>query len=129
MTMFLAPPVAGATAGALVGLGAAAGAAVGGVDGAGWQAAPTRRAATPTTRISRCNASPSLSAAGVPCLPTPRSVSTRYRSGMSTPIWDAFLTERDKRVFGGSGYGRRAGWGQRPVLLIIDVNCNVLDGS
>jgi nicotinamidase-related amidase len=40
------------------------------------------------------------------------------------PVWDAFLTERDKRVFGGSGYGRRAGWGQRPVLLVIDVNYN-----
>ncbi|HUZ73687.1 MAG TPA: isochorismatase family protein [Stellaceae bacterium] len=41
---------------------------------------------------------------------------------MAEPIWNAFLTERDKAVFGGSGYGARAGFGKRPALLIIDVN-------
>lgn len=37
-------------------------------------------------------------------------------------IWDAFLTERDKQVFAASGYGARGGFGERPALLIIDVN-------
>jgi nicotinamidase-related amidase len=38
--------------------------------------------------------------------------------------WDDILTERDKQVFALSGYGKRAGFGQRPALLIIDVNYN-----
>jgi maleamate amidohydrolase len=41
---------------------------------------------------------------------------------MSEPIWNPFLTERDKAVFATSGYGARAGFGKRPALLIIDVN-------
>ena len=41
---------------------------------------------------------------------------------MSEPIWNQFLTERDKAVFGTSGYGARQGFGKRPALLIIDVN-------
>ena len=43
-------------------------------------------------------------------------------AGMSEPIWNQFLTERDKAVFGTSGYGARQGFGKRPALLIIDVN-------
>ena len=38
------------------------------------------------------------------------------------PIWNKFLTERDKAVFAASGYGTRAGFGKRPALLVIDVN-------
>ena len=38
------------------------------------------------------------------------------------PIWNRFLTERDRLVFGDAGYGTRAGFGQRPALLVIDVN-------
>jgi maleamate amidohydrolase len=38
------------------------------------------------------------------------------------PIWNKFLTERDKQVFAASGYGTRAGFGKRPALLVIDVN-------
>ena len=38
--------------------------------------------------------------------------------------WDDILTERDKSVFALSGYGKRAGFGQRPAVLIIDVNYN-----
>ncbi len=38
------------------------------------------------------------------------------------PIWNQFLTERDKAVFAASGYGTRAGFGKRPALLVIDVN-------
>lgn len=39
-------------------------------------------------------------------------------------VWDLFLTERDKKVFEASGHGRRAGFGERPALLVIDVNYN-----
>jgi maleamate amidohydrolase len=41
---------------------------------------------------------------------------------MSEPVWNQFLTERDKAVFGSAGYGRRGGFGKRPALVIIDVN-------
>jgi maleamate amidohydrolase len=43
---------------------------------------------------------------------------------MSGPIWDPFLTPRDRQVFPGAGYGARAGFGRRPVVLVIDVNYN-----
>jgi len=43
---------------------------------------------------------------------------------MSEPIWNRFLTERDKQVFAVSGYGARQGFGRRPALLIVDVNYN-----
>lgn len=36
--------------------------------------------------------------------------------------WDDFLTDRDRAVFASSGYGRRAGLGRRPVLLVVDVS-------
>lgn len=39
-------------------------------------------------------------------------------------VWDDILTARDKEVFALSGFGKRAGFGQRPALLIIDVNYN-----
>jgi len=38
--------------------------------------------------------------------------------------WDDILTSRDKDVFALSGYGKRAGFGQRPAVLVIDVNYN-----
>ena len=38
------------------------------------------------------------------------------------PIWDRFLTDRDKQVFAAAGYGARAGFGKRPALLVIDVS-------
>lgn len=37
-------------------------------------------------------------------------------------IWDAFLTERDKEVFAKSGFGALGGFGNKPALLVIDVN-------
>src|SRR5262249_20034795 len=43
---------------------------------------------------------------------------------MAEPTWNQFLTERDKQVFAAAGYGARAGFGQRPALLVIDVNYN-----
>src|SRR3989338_4630787 len=39
-------------------------------------------------------------------------------------IGDDVFTERDKAVFAKSGYGKKAGLGQRPAILIIDVNYN-----
>ena len=39
-------------------------------------------------------------------------------------IWDDILTPRDHEVFALSGYGKRAGFGQRPAILVIDVNYN-----
>ncbi|MEJ0071466.1 MAG: hypothetical protein WDO24_25050 [Pseudomonadota bacterium] len=39
----------------------------------------------------------------------------------SEPIWNQFLTERDKAVFATSGYGARAGFGTRPAVVVIDV--------
>lgn len=41
---------------------------------------------------------------------------------MKTPIWDKFLTDRDKAVFAAGGFGARMGFGRRPALLVIDVN-------
>lgn len=41
---------------------------------------------------------------------------------MSEPIWNKFLTERDKEFFALKGFGAKAGFGKRPALLIIDVN-------
>ena len=41
---------------------------------------------------------------------------------MSEPVWNKFLTERDKAVFAAGGFGARAGFGERPALLVIDVN-------
>jgi maleamate amidohydrolase len=41
---------------------------------------------------------------------------------MKKPIWDKFLTERDKAVFSAGGFGARMGFGKRPALLVVDVN-------
>ncbi|HEV8014529.1 MAG TPA: isochorismatase family protein [Stellaceae bacterium] len=41
---------------------------------------------------------------------------------MAEPIWNKFLTERDKEFFAQKGFGAKAGFGKRPALLIIDVN-------
>jgi maleamate amidohydrolase len=40
------------------------------------------------------------------------------------PIWNRFLTPRDKKMWAASGYGARAGFGTRPSLVVIDVNYN-----
>jgi maleamate amidohydrolase len=41
---------------------------------------------------------------------------------MSEPIWNQFLTERDKQVFAAGGFGARQGYGKRPAVLVVDVN-------
>jgi hypothetical protein len=43
---------------------------------------------------------------------------------MTERVWDRFLTDRDKQVFAASGYGVRAGYGERPALLVIDASIN-----
>ncbi len=43
---------------------------------------------------------------------------------MSERVWEAFLTERDKEVFRAAGYGQLAGFGERPAIVVIDVNYN-----
>ena len=35
-----------------------------------------------------------------------------------------FLTETDKEVFKAAGWGKRAGFGNRPAILVVDVNYN-----
>lgn len=37
-------------------------------------------------------------------------------------VWDEFLTERDRAVFGSSGYGAIGGFGKRPAVIVVDVN-------
>jgi nicotinamidase-related amidase len=36
--------------------------------------------------------------------------------------WDKYLSERDKELFPFVGFGRRAGYGRRPVVLVVDVS-------
>lgn len=40
------------------------------------------------------------------------------------PIWDDVLTDTDKAVFEAAGWGKRAGYGERPAIMVIDVNYN-----
>lgn len=39
-------------------------------------------------------------------------------------VWDRYLSERDRKVYEQSGYGKRGGFGSRPALFIIDVQYN-----
>lgn len=45
-------------------------------------------------------------------------------SGPSVEALDGLLDDHDLAVFEAAGYGRRAGFGERPVLLVVDVNYN-----
>lgn len=36
-------------------------------------------------------------------------------------IWDAFITERDRKIFTAAGMGQKAGFGENVALIIIDV--------
>ena len=40
------------------------------------------------------------------------------------PIWDDVITDTDRAVFEAAGWGRRAGYGERPAIMVIDVNYN-----
>lgn len=37
-------------------------------------------------------------------------------------VWDKFLTDHDRAVAAASGFGSRAGFGQRPAVIVVDVN-------
>ncbi len=39
-------------------------------------------------------------------------------------IWDDVLGDNDRAVFEAAGWGRRAGYGDRPAIMVIDVNYN-----
>ena len=41
---------------------------------------------------------------------------------MSERIWDKYISKRDQGVFDAAGFGQSAGFGERPVLMVIDVN-------
>jgi maleamate amidohydrolase len=41
---------------------------------------------------------------------------------MSEPVWNRFLTERDRQVFAASGFAERQGFGKRPAVMVVDVN-------
>lgn len=41
---------------------------------------------------------------------------------MNEPIWNKFLTDRDRLVFEQSGFATRIGFGKRPALIVIDVS-------
>ena len=41
-----------------------------------------------------------------------------------TMPWDELISESDREIFETAGWGRRAGFGERPALLVIDVNYN-----
>lgn len=41
---------------------------------------------------------------------------------MNEPVWNEYLTERDKQVFAAGGFGSRQGFGKRPAVLVVDVN-------
>ena len=36
-------------------------------------------------------------------------------------MWEKYLTDRDRQVYAAAGFGHRAGFGDRPAILIIDV--------
>jgi MFS family permease/nicotinamidase-related amidase len=50
------------------------------------------------------------------------TLTTERTPTMTERVWDKYLSEEDKAVFAASGFGSLAEWGERPALLIIDVN-------
>lgn len=45
---------------------------------------------------------------------------------MERRIWDNYLTERDKVVYSAAGYGKKSGFGNRPAVVVIDVQNNFI---
>lgn len=44
--------------------------------------------------------------------------------GDISAVWDDVITDEDRAVFDAAGWGRRAGFGERPAIMVIDVNYN-----
>jgi len=38
--------------------------------------------------------------------------------------WDSLIGPEDRAVYEAAGYGQKSPWGERPVLLVVDVNYN-----
>ena len=43
---------------------------------------------------------------------------------MTDRPWDRFLTSSDREVISAAGYGTKGGFGERPVLLVVDMTYN-----
>lgn len=41
---------------------------------------------------------------------------------MTEPLWNEFLTERDKQVFAAAGFASPQGFARRPALMVVDMN-------
>lgn len=41
---------------------------------------------------------------------------------MTERVWDKYVSERDQAIFDAAGFGENAGFGERPVLMVIDVS-------
>ena len=41
---------------------------------------------------------------------------------MAEKVWDKYISERDQGVFDAAGFGQNTGFGERPVLMVIDVS-------
>ena len=65
-------------------------------------------------------------AGGGTCLQGDRISTTQPKGSVNAlmAVWDQFLTERDRQIFVGAGYGKRQGFGRRPVVVVVDVNYN-----
>lgn len=37
-------------------------------------------------------------------------------------VWEEFLSERDRKIYGAAGYGKASGFKDRPALLVVDIN-------
>lgn len=56
-----------------------------------------------------------------------RTAETSHDAGLygrGVAPWDDVLDPTDRAVFAAAGWGRRAGFGERPAILVIDVNYN-----
>lgn len=39
-------------------------------------------------------------------------------------LWEPVIPQQERELLDAAGYGGRAGWGERPALLVVDVNYN-----
>lgn len=41
--------------------------------------------------------------------------------GTKVSVWDEYLSERDRRVYEGAGFGSEASFGRRPAVIVVDI--------